>query len=180
MIRNYAYAKGIGSICVVYTRLSSRQRKSEIPLSWFVFHLTCVRRVYMMSQRLLAGPPTKKADLFSASTTGDGPAAAVPTRLKMMKSHLLMDDGGGRKSLLTFAACSASLGLVVASLRWRVVAVGDKISYLHGAFVLAMGFVFFVALTHFLHTLLLHTHLGRVFCRSYRLLESDALEITNK
>lgn len=120
-----------------------------------------------MSQ--FAATPTK-----SPSVNDD--AATVPSRL-LSKSHSM---GGGLRCLLTFTACTVSLGLVVASLRWRMVEVGDKISYPHGAFVLAMGFVFFIALTHFLHTLLLHTQLGREFCLSYRLLASDALEITNK
>lgn len=112
------------------------------------------------------------------TTAARDAAAAATTRLTTSGHHPTME--GLRRCLLACAACSASLGLVVASLRWRVVAVGDKISYPHGAFVLAMGFVFFVALTQFLQTLLLHTHIGRTFCRRYRLIASDALEITNK
>lgn len=90
-------------------------------------------------------------------------------------------DADGRKECAV-ALLTALVGLFVAALSVfvRVSLVHDKITYPHGVFILAAGFVFFVALTRFWQTLLLRTANGRAFCGRHRLLRSDALEITNK
>lgn len=93
-----------------------------------------------------------------------------------------VSGGIGSWLYCTLAAlcCLGAIVMVAASVRLRVAAVDDKIAYTHGLFILAMGFVFFVALTHFWQHLLQRTLAGRAFCGRYRLLRSDALEITNK
>lgn len=89
-------------------------------------------------------------------------------------------SGGLQYCALAALFCIGSIGLVAVSVRLRITAVDDKIAYTHGLFILAMGFVFFVALTHFWQQLLQRTQAGRAFCGRYWLLRSDALEITNK
>lgn len=71
-----------------------------------------------------------------------------------------------------------SFGLACASL-WELNP-SDRISIQKGSLLIALGFVYFVALTDFLNKLILRTSIGLSFVKKYRLRISDVLDITNK
>lgn len=71
-----------------------------------------------------------------------------------------------------------SFGLACASL-WELNPT-DRISIQKGSLLIALGFVYFVALTDFLNKLILRTSIGLSFVKKYRLRISDVLDITNK
>lgn len=71
-----------------------------------------------------------------------------------------------------------SFGLACASL-WELNP-SDRISIQKGSLLIALGFVYFVALTDFLNKLILRTTIGLSFVKKYRLRISDVLDITNK
>lgn len=71
-----------------------------------------------------------------------------------------------------------SFGLACVSL-WELNP-SDRISIQKGSLLIALGFVYFVALTDFLNKLILRTSIGLSFVKKYRLRISDVLDITNK
>uniref|UniRef100_A0A1Q3FE42 TLC domain-containing protein n=1 Tax=Culex tarsalis TaxID=7177 RepID=A0A1Q3FE42_CULTA len=92
-------------------------------------------------------------------------------------------SGGGHKTdprgcLFQLLYSLGSFGLACASL-WELNP-SDRISIQKGSLLIALGFVYFVALTDFLNKLILRTSIGLSFVKKYRLRISDVLDITNK
>ncbi|XP_055384422.1 uncharacterized protein LOC129614035 [Condylostylus longicornis] len=84
-----------------------------------------------------------------------------------------------RGCYLSLACSIGSISLACGSLL-QLQSSSDRISIQRGLFITSLGFLYFISLTDFFNKYLIETPQGIMFRRKYRLMVSDAMDITNK
>lgn len=84
-----------------------------------------------------------------------------------------------RGCYLSLACSIGSIGMACGSLM-QLNSTSDRISLQRGLFLISLGFIYFVSLTDFFNKYFLETRHGIEIRKKYRLMVSDAMDITNK